>query len=396
MSAARGDTAGPDLDRVALAVVLLMIAVFGMAQGLTYPLLSFILERQETAAWLIGANAATMPIGIVVSAPFIPGLALRFGAARLALASAVSLFVLFAILGHFQSLWVWFPIRFLLGIAINVLYICSETWVNQLAPDRIRGRVLGLYATALAGGFALGPAALTVTGTETLAPFYLCMAVAAVCAALTLVVRPRLPRFEAGDTGSLAAIVPLIPFLMAVTGIAAAFDQAILTFFPVYALAHGLSEAAAATALAVLIVGNIVFQVPIGTLADRWGPRRMMALLCGLTILGAALLPLVIETRLALWAMVFVWGSAAYGVYTIALMELGRRFTGAMLIAGNAGFAIMWGVGGFAGPTLSGVAVEIFGNRGMPLLLGGAYVLLLAITLLRPTPPPGRRMSAPE
>ncbi|WP_037546228.1 MFS transporter [Stappia stellulata] len=375
-----------NLDKVALAVVFLMVAVFGLAQGLTYPLLSFILERQGTPAWLIGANAAMMAIGMIASAPLIPGLSIRFGAARLAVACALALAVLFATIAFWQSLWVWFPARFLLGVAINGLYIASETWVNQMAPDRIRGRLLGLYATALAGGFALGPATLAVTGTQTLTPFLLCIAVAFTCAGLIWSIRHRLPRFTTGDSGSIRKIAPMIPFLMAVTGIAAAFDQAILTLFPVYGLSNGLDEPAIATALAVLIVGNILFQVPIGTLADKWGTGRVMALLCLLTIAGAALLPFLITQRVVLWAMLFVWGSAAYGVYTIALMELGRRFTGAMLISGNACFAVMWGVGGFAGPTISGATIDIAGPHGLPLLLGTVYVALLVATVLRRPP----------
>ena len=75
----------------------------------------------------------------------------------------------------------------------------------------------------------------------------------------------------------------------AVTATAAAFDQAILTILPVYGLAHGLDERAITTALAIMVVGNILFQVPIGAAADRHGPRRMMVLLCLLTILGAGL-----------------------------------------------------------------------------------------------------------
>ncbi|MBL6431505.1 MAG: hypothetical protein HPM95_11475 [Alphaproteobacteria bacterium] len=146
-----------------------------------------------------------------------------------------------------------------------------------------------------------------------------------------------------------------------------------------------MDEPAIAAALAVLIVGNILFQVPIGTLADRWGTGRMMALLCLLTIAGAALLPLLITQPVALWAMLFVWGSAAYGIYTIALMELGRRFTGAMLISGNAGFAVMWGVGGFAGPMASGMAIDIAGPHPTA-SSGAAYVALLVVTLLRRTP----------
>lgn len=374
-----------EIDRLAMGVVLAMVAVFGLAQGLTYPLLSFILERQGVSAWLIGSNAAMMALGLILSAPLIPQLAIRFGAARLAVASALLLALLFVLIGTVQSLWLWFPARFLLGVGINGLYISSETWVNQLAPDRIRGRLLGLYATALAGGFALGPATLAVTGTRTLAPFVLCIGVCLVCALLIASIRHRLPRFAAGETGSIRMVAPLIPFLLAVTAIAAAFDQAILTLFPVYGLGQGLGEAAIATALAVLIVGNILFQVPIGTLADRWGPKRVMVGLCLLTIAGAVLLPWLIHTRWPLWAMLFVWGSAAYGVYTIALMELGRRFSGAMLIAGNAGFAVMWGVGGFLGPALSGLAMDGLGAVGLPLLLGSVYVLLLGLALARKT-----------
>ncbi|WP_417771414.1 MFS transporter [Stappia sp.] len=381
-----GDAAGAPrtLDRTAMAVVLLLVAVFGLAQGLSYPLLSFILERQGVPAWLIGTNAAMMAIGLLVSAPLIPGLARRHGAARLALVAALALAALFATIGLFQSLWVWFPARFLMGIAVNTLYIASETWVNQLSPDRIRGRMLGLYATALAAGFAAGPATLSVTGTLSLAPFAMCTAIALACALLIVAVDARLPRFSGGEVGSIRAIVPKILFLLAVTATAAAFDQAILTILPVYGLANGLDTRAITLALAIMVVGNILFQVPIGIAADRYGPRRVMATLCALAIAGAALLPLLIATTWTLWAMLFVWGSAAYGVYTIALMELGRRYCGAMLIAGNAGFALMWGVGGFAGPALSGLAIDTIGNHGFPLLLGAVYVALFLATLMRP------------
>jgi hypothetical protein len=43
----------------------------------------------------------------------------------------------------------------------------------------------------------------------------------------------------------------------------------------------------------------------------------------------------------------------------------------------------MWGVGGFAGPAISGLAIDTAGLNGLPMLLGGVYVLLLAATLAR-------------
>jgi fucose permease len=40
------------------------------------------------------------------------------------------------------------------------------------------------------------------------------------------------------------------------------------------------------------------------------------------------------------------------------------------MVAGNAAFALMWGVGGIAMPPLCGEALDMLGARGLPLMLG--------------------------
>ena len=64
------------------------VAVFAISQGLSYPLLSFILQRQGVSPAMIGVSAAMTPLGFIVSSFFIPALSRQFGAARLALACA--------------------------------------------------------------------------------------------------------------------------------------------------------------------------------------------------------------------------------------------------------------------------------------------------------------------
>jgi len=47
------------------------------------------------------------------------------------------------VLGLFPALpgiWLWFPMRFLLGAASEVLFVLSETWVNQLSDEKTRAR----------------------------------------------------------------------------------------------------------------------------------------------------------------------------------------------------------------------------------------------------------------
>ena len=64
----------------------------------------------------------------------------------------------------------------------------------------------------------------------------------------------------------------------------------------------------------------------------------------------------------------------------MALIRLGERFSGQALIAGNAAFALVWGVGGIVGSPATGLTMQWVGHQGLPLSLGllcGALVLAL-------------------
>jgi len=62
-------------DVPAMAAVVLLIGLFGLCQGLTYPLLSLILERRGTDPALIGLSSAMTPLGIMAAAAVLPHVA---------------------------------------------------------------------------------------------------------------------------------------------------------------------------------------------------------------------------------------------------------------------------------------------------------------------------------
>src|SRR3546814_1848839 len=57
-------------------------------------------------------------------------------------------------------------------------------------------------------------------------------------------------------------------------------DSAFFTFMPLYGLRVGLSHEAAITLLTAVLAGNVLLQVPLGWLADRFS-RRMLLLALG-------------------------------------------------------------------------------------------------------------------
>lgn len=371
------------LPVAALAGVTATVTVFALAQGLSYPLFTFLMQEQGLSPVLIGLSAAMTPLGIIASAPFVPRLTRLVGGPMLAITCAITASVLLFLVGYLQNVWAWFLLRFLIGVAIDPLYVLSEVWMISLAPAAKRGRIMGLYTAIVGAGFAGGPLTLYLVGTTGWAPFAIGIAAFLVCVVILVVIGPRLPTMLDDHAAvPLKSFLHLAPALLMATAVAAAFEQTILSLLPVYGAAYGIAAVTMSALLAVMISGNIVLQLPLGLLAERVSPRLLLIACAAISAAGAAMMPLFIATPV-IWPLLFVVGATGYGIYTMALIELGNRFTGSALVAGNAAFAVMWGLGGIVGPPGAGFAIQAFGPQGLPVVLMAMCVGLVAFALYR-------------
>ena len=352
------------------------VGIFCIAMGLSYPLLSLILEEMGVSASMIGLNTSMTPLGMILSSPFVPRLARRYGSWFLTVACFCITAVMLFLLAVFRDLIFWFPLRFILGIAINVIFIISESWINQLAIPKIRGRIVGIYVTVAAAGFALGPMILIVSSTHGWMPFIL--GVSVILAALPILIQAKehLLEFDSEESSSVLSFLSFAPLLLFSVASAALFEQVTLSLLPIYGLRHGLSESASSLVLGTLIVGNVFIQIPIGWLADLISRRVLLIILSFTAVSGSMLLPILIGGSMLLWPMLLIWGAVAYGTYTVALVELGDRFSGVSLVAGCGAFSMMWGIGGTLGSPIAGIAMDILGQEGLTATLGLAFLAL--------------------
>jgi len=358
-------------------------AAFGFTFGLSSPLLSLILESRQVGSSVIGLNGAMTALGILASAPVIPFLIRKLGVMRF-ITTSVSLATLtLLLLRAVDDLSIWFPLRFLLGVALNGLLLTSETWINQIADGASRGRAIGIYVTVLAAAFALGPIIIPLTGTEGWTPFLIGAAVIMASAFAFLPVRRIAPRFDDHQTVAVLSFFRVAPTLMAAVAAVAVIDGALIVHLAVYGLRLEATLAVAAGMISAFMIGNVLLQIPLGWMADRLNGYRVLAtcaaigIFCGLAV--AALGP----SDAILWPILVIWGGSTYGMYTIALTLLGHRFSGNNLVAANAAFALMWGVGGIAGPAAGGLAMDAVGPPGLPLTIVVTCVLFLVLLVIR-------------
>ncbi|HXU57986.1 MAG TPA: MFS transporter, partial [Verrucomicrobiae bacterium] len=147
----------PGRRRLSLLAVNLCVLGVGIGIGALVPLMALRMAGQGIDAAVIGLNAAMFPLAVLVIGPVLPRLLARLGSLRslyLGL-SVTALSVL--LLPVLPGLAAWFCLRFLGGAAASIQWVISETWLNIIATDRDRGRIMGLYASVLAAGFAIGP-----------------------------------------------------------------------------------------------------------------------------------------------------------------------------------------------------------------------------------------------
>lgn len=353
------------------------ITVFGFALGQMFPLLSLLLEARGYSDDIIGLNAAMSPIGILLAAPFITRSARRFGTRATALWAAFLTALTILAYKVFPSIEAWFVLRLLQGMFVSTLFVLSEAWIVKYAAGGHRGRIVAVYASVLSASFAAGPAVIGWIGIEGWTPFLIGAGVMLAAMWPLSLVRDGPNEHETHRKPSFFAFLPKAPVLLAAVGMFAVFDAATLSLLPVYGVRIGLDLTTAAHVLTALIIGNVFLQYPLGWLADLLPKRLVMGACAVVTAVLCFLMPLVMGTAW-MWPLLFIAGASGYGIYTVALAELGDRFKGDELVQGAAAFASMWGGGALLGALMAGWAMAWFGPHGLPLSLGISFVLFFA------------------
>lgn len=380
-SIAAREAAPERLNPRALVAVIASVGVVALIYSLVGPLLAVNLERRGVSSIVNGALASTPSIAVLLGGAFVPVVVRRFGAIGsicIGTGLAVAALILFPLLDQVP---VWFVLRSAMGISIGLIWIVSETWVNALAPDHARGKVIGVYVTVLSACSAGGPLLVGALGAEGETPFF----VSAGILLLALIPIPiaaaggNVPTFHHHEAIPLKQAVRLAPVPMLVASIHGGVMVVNMTLLPVYGVRMGLPEAQAVWLVTALILGGIAAQVPIGHLLDRFPAGRVL-MFCGcVQVIGASALPFAIKAGPAVWVLLLLWGGFGGGIYTTALTMLGRAFAKEQLPSANTAFTMVWEVGAFAGPLLAGGAMWVWNPHGMLLIGMGAGLALVIL-----------------
>ena len=378
---------GPALTRdIALATWGLFagLALLMVAAGLFGTMLGVRSELARLSTGLSGLISASYYVGFLAGSKYTLEALSRVGHIRVYAALASLLSAAIILVGLVDEPIAWIGLRFVTGISLAGIYVVAESWLNDLANNQNRGRLLGIYSVISAGAFGGGQ--LLIAGFDAkrvsgyaLAAVLTSLAVAPV--ALSEASAP--PVVNANDRISLRDLAKTVP-----TGVGSCFlvgiaHGALIGMSAIYATRVGLSVKHTSLFVTAPMVGGVLFQWPVSAASDDLDRRAVgVAAALGAAGAGGFLLLGSADRPMALVLMLLV-GGASYPLYSIAGAYTNDWVQPEHVNAAASQLITLYGIGAILGPFVGAGLMIGLGPIGFYWAIIGLHLLIAAFLLYR-------------
>ena len=362
-----------------LAKVMLAITLVGVIIGINLPLSSLTLQTWGTSTSVIGFAASMTGLATVVITPFFSKLINRFGQMGIMRFCLVVLPIAIAFLPVFQNIYIWFLLRFIIGVVATGVWLLSEVWINALAEDQHRGKIIALYSSLISLGLIVGVLISSLIPIETGGGFYVSAGIA-VISAIPLWNMDDLPDFDAVEDISFYRYLVTAPGLMGSSWMMGFLYAATAALLPIFALPFVEGDyAQSSRTVAWLASGELTLPLFVGWLADRYDKTRLMIYISCVSVIALAILPVIFDIPVMRFLFLFIIGGSIMSFYSLGLTLLGQEFKGKVLASANASFIFFLSLGEILGPPVVGAAMDLFGNNAFGwfmALIGLIYLII--------------------
>ncbi|MDR5897960.1 MFS transporter [Halomonas vilamensis] len=384
------------MSRQMLAIALaplLGLFILGIGNGFLSTLITVRLDSAGESATMIGIVSSAYFVGLALGAMFNDRLLLRIGHIRAygSFASLVAVTVLMQ--GLVNDPWAWFALRLIGGWATVGVYLVIESWLLTSGEPKSRGRLLALYMISLYAAGVLGQLLLGVVNDmgET-APFIV-IGMLASLSVLPMAMIPRVsPLVEHAEPLPPHRLIMLTP-----TGVVGSLGSGMVvaaaySLLPLYLQRIGMSVAQVGQMMAVVILGAMLLQYPIGRWSDRHDRQVVLIAISAFCVLiSAAMLWLPLSMGL-LAALLFLLGGGVFALYPVAVSHAADRAPSGALVRMSQGLLLINAIGSTISPLVISPVMTAAGNDGLFWAFGGLSLLFVMFFAwrrsVRPAPVP--------
>jgi MFS family permease len=369
------------------------LATWGLFAGLTFLLVSagnfstligIRAELEQLPTLLSGGITTAYYAGFLLGSWYALRALKQVGHIRVyaALASLLSASTLVA--GVFDSPIIWIIMRSSTGFCFAGLYVVAESWLNGLAKNHFRGRLLAVYNVVTIGAYGAGQLMVFNFDARSLSGYIF----AAILASLAVVpvavseqaATPDTENHEHISLRELARIVPTGFGTILFVGLA---HGGLLGMAVIHATREGLSVGRVGVLIAVLQIGGMVLTWPISSASDDID-RRIIGLLSSGAVIILAVLMLYQPVE-SIWTIVllFAIGGFSFPLYAIAGAYTNDWVSPEQMGAAASQLVTLYGFGAMIGPLVAAPFLDIIGTQGFAWSIISLHALILLFLIYR-------------
>ncbi len=324
-------------------------------------------------------------IGYFAAANFVPGLVGKVGHIRVfaAFASVASLSIL--IHAIFVNPYIWALGRFLTGFSMLSIFVVVESWLNDRATNRTRGKVLSIYMVITFTCLALGVLLLNFNNPKEYEPFILVsllLSIALIPILLTKRKPPKFKKISAIKIKELYKTSPLGTVSMLCTGF---LHPAIFTMGAVYGALMNFSILEISLYLSLITISGALFQWPIGYLSDRYDRRiiiiitallgSIFSILCFFSVSVSPdfinlssdwkiILQHIINHRLWFYIFISLYAGMCLPLFSLNLAYVNDFLPKEKFVSAGAGLQLIFGISAMTAPFICSYFIKELGPNG--------------------------------
>jgi len=277
----------------------------------------------------------------------------------------------------------WGLLRVIFGFCFSGVYVTAESWLNNSATNETRGQSLSVYTIVMMGGIVASQYVILLGDASGFVMFILPSVLVSIAIAPMLLSATPTPAYERAKPMSLLAAFRFSPLSAVGTFFAGAVFAAQFGMTAVYGTEAGLTTPQIAVFVSVFYIGGLLFQFPVGWIADRTDRRLLILVLAfcgGLSAIGALVFSDVFPVLLV---TSFLIGGFSNPLYPLLIAYMNDYLETDDMAAGSGALLFLNGLGAVLGPVLAGYMMDIIGPEMFWAFLAAMLLILSGYALWR-------------
>jgi len=275
----------------------------------------------------------------------------------------------------------WMGFRLVAGFCMAGMIMVTESWLNETASNKTRGKILSIYMITNYFAAGCGNFLLTAGDPSDFELFSLASIIFSLSLVPVLLTRASAPAPAHSERMHVWQLYRIAPLGVVGVFCCGLVNASINGLGSVFATNSGFDSQQLATFMAVMVMSGMILQWPMGLLSDRIG-RGPLLVYIPLVVALAAAWQIYADGFMEVLVGAGFLGAFVFTLYSLSAATANDHATSGQRVQVAGALLITYGAGAIIGPVLASQFMSLLGPQGLFFYIALIELVLCSFSIL--------------